>query len=75
MALVDGNAAKRGWFSLVCSANVLSTRKPRSASLMAGLRVWPRVQLPHRRRALSHVAGVPGTPTETPLVTSSGVKL
>jgi hypothetical protein len=32
------------------------------------------LNVPHLSRARSQVAGVPGVPTETPLVTSSGVK-
>ena len=70
-----GNAANRTLFSSVCLANVLSTLNPSVASLIAGFSASPRVQVPHRFIALSQVAGVPGTPTETPLVTRSGVKV
>jgi homoserine kinase len=40
----------------------------------AGSRASSRSKVPQRLSARSQVAGVPGTPTDTPLVTSSGVK-
>ena len=70
-----GKLANRFWLSAVCWWKVESTTKPRVASLVAGARAWPRLEVPQRRSAESHVASVPGVPTETPLVTSSGVKL
>ena len=70
-----GKFANRRWFSLVCRLNVESTWKPRSASRVAGFSAWPMPVVPQRFRAVSQVANDPGVPTETPLVTSSGVKL
>ncbi len=72
---MEVNASKRTLLSSVCWRNVSSTRKPLRATFVAGAIASARSRLPHLRSALSHVAGVPGTPTETPLVTSSGVKL
>ena len=71
---VESNARNRAALSSVCWRNVLSTTKPRAASRVAGCSAFLRLRVPKRRSAWSHVAGVPGVPTETPLVTSCGVK-
>ena len=68
------NASNRSRLSSVWERKVSSTTKPRSASRVAGRSASRRERLPHWSSAESQVAGVPGTPTETPLVTSSGVK-
>ncbi len=68
-------ARKRVSLSRVCWRNVSSTTKPREATLMAGASASAIDQVPHLSRARSQVAGVPGVPTETPLVTRSGVKV
>ena len=67
--------SNRSAFSSVWRWKVLSTRKPRRARSAAGCRASPSGTVPQRSSARSQVARVPGTPTETPLVTSSGVKL
>ena len=65
------NWRNRVWLSRVCPRKVSSTTKPRSAIRVAGRRACFRLSEPQRRRALSQVAGVPGTPTLTPLDTRS----
>ena len=72
---VERNASKRTLFSSVCWRNVGSTTKPWRATRIAGRKVRPSDIVPQRSSARCQVARVPGTPTETPLVTSSGVKL
>ncbi len=72
---VDRKASNRTLFSSVCWRKVGSTTKPWRATWMAGRKVRPSDIVPQRSRARCQVARLPGTPTETPLVTSSGVKL
>ncbi len=73
--LVSGNWENRSLLSAVCSLKVVSTTKPRSASFVAGRSALPRLVEPHLSSAFSHVARVPGVPTETPLVTSAGLSV
>ncbi len=73
--MVDGNCSKRALLSSVCLRKVASTTNPLRANRAAGRRVFASDCVPHLRSAVVQVFGVPGTPTETPLVTSSGVKL
>ena len=70
-----GNCANRWAFSLVCRWKVRSTTNPRLARAIAGFRVLARLRVPQSRSARCQVARLPGVPTETPLVTSWGVKL
>ncbi len=70
-----GNWANRSAFSDVCLLKVVSTTNPRRASWIAGFSDRARLRVPHFRNAFCQVASVPGVPTETPLVTSCGVKL
>ena len=72
---VDVKVLNRSALSVVCWLNVLSTTNPLRARLLAGASASAREIEPQRSSAACQVAGVPGTPTETPLVTSSGVKL
>ncbi len=69
---MEVNASKRTWFSVTCLLKVPSTTNPRSASWIAGVSTRPIPRLPHCRSAVVQVSGVPGAPTDTPLVTSSG---
>src|SRR2546421_682525 len=68
---VDGNAANRAALFATCVWNVWSTTNPVRASSSAGFRDSASDRVPHLRRASDHVAGVPGTPTLSPLVTAS----
>ena len=64
---------KRSLLSSVCWRNVSSTTNPLRARSIEGCSAFFSGQRPQRSSAVSQVAGVPGVPTETPLVTSSGV--
>ncbi len=66
--LVSGKSLKRSWLASVWARKVASTVNPSRASFSAGLRRWPSERLPQASRAFFQVAGVPGTPTERPLV-------
>jgi hypothetical protein len=66
--LICENAAR---FSLICCWNVWSTTKPRSATLIAGRSASRMEIVPHFRSAVCQVCGVPGTPTEMPLMRAS----
>ncbi len=76
-AAVAGNLAKRWALVAVWEWNVSSTTKPCSASFWAGASSSFRLRLPSLPAALCHSAGVPGTPTDRPELTtvakSSGV--
>jgi hypothetical protein len=68
---VEVNSRKRAAFASVCDRNVSSTTKPRFAIRIAG-RSTSRIDfVPHIRSARSQVSGVPGTPTDRPLLTTS----
>lgn len=68
---VDGNAANLAALFAICVWNVGSTTNPLRARFSAGFRVFASDRVPHLRSASDHVAGVPGTPTLSPLVTAS----
>ncbi len=68
---VAGNALNRCWFCAVWSWKVRSTTKPCRASRSAGRSTSPRFLFPHLSSAACQVIGVPGTPTDRPLVTAS----
>ena len=55
----------------VWSRNVWSTTKPLVATRRAGRSACPSESVPHLRSAFCQVRGVPGTPTDSPLVTAS----
>ena len=63
---VSGNAAKRAWLASVWSRKVWSTVNPFVARRMAGSSESRSDAVPKRSSAASHVASVPGTPTEQP---------
>jgi hypothetical protein len=67
-ALVEVNFANRAAFAVTWSWNVWSTTKPRSATLIAGWSSRATGLEPKRLATACQVAGVPGTPTESPLV-------
>ena len=63
-------SANRAALSAVWSWKVWSTTKPRRATAAAGASELASERVPQRRSAVSQVAGVPGTPTDRPLVTA-----
>jgi hypothetical protein len=65
------NSAKRSALSAVCSLNVSSTTKPRRARRSAGASASASERVPQVLRARAQVFGVPGTPTDRPLLTAS----
>ncbi|RBL85226.1 hypothetical protein DDE05_18525 [Streptomyces cavourensis] len=66
-----GKSAKRAWLAAVCERKVSSTTKPSRARRSAGFSSVRRDLVPQASSARSQVAGVPGAPTERPLVTPS----
>ena len=72
---VEVKVLNRSALSSVCWLKVLSTLNPWRARSAAGASTSASDIDPQRSRAACQVAGVPGTPTETPLVTRSGVKV
>jgi hypothetical protein len=70
-ALVELNWENAARLSLIWLANVWSTTKPRSAISMAGRSASRREIVPHFCSAVCQVCGVPGTPTEMPLMRAS----
>lgn len=70
---MEVKAEKRSWFATTWSWKVWSTTKPRAARRAAGASEALSEREPQRRSASDQVARVPGVPTETPLVTSSGL--
>ena len=70
---VEVKVLNRSALSSVCWLKVWSTTNPRRARAAAGSSASAREIEPQRSRADCQVDGVPGTPTETPLVTRSGV--
>lgn len=57
---------------ICCSLFIcLPMTKPRSASWAAGSSTEARLMVPQLRSARSHSAGVPGTPTDSPELTTS----
>ncbi len=65
-----GKSAKRAALLATCWLNVASTVNPSRAIRSAGPSASRRERVPQRRRASCHVFGVPGTPTDRPLVTA-----
>ena len=70
-AAVELKWPKRAALSWVCLAKVSSTTKPWSATRIAGCSTCAKLRVPQRSSACAQVAGVPGTPTDKPLVTAS----
>ena len=68
---VEVNCENRDSLAAVWSWKVWSTTKPSRASRAAGWIDVGRVRVPQRSSARCQVARVPGTPTETPLLTWS----
>ena len=58
-------------FIAVCARNASLTTNPFSAIRMAGRSASASEIVPQRRSALAQVAGVPGTPTDSPELTAS----
>ena len=67
---VSGNLPKRSAFWAVCSWKFSSTTKPRAAIRSAGRSNRCRSIVPNSSAAVSHVARVPGTPTDFPELTT-----
>ena len=67
---VAGNCRNRASLSRVCWAKVSSTTKPSRASSSAGSSSSASGRVPSWRAARAHRAGVPGTPTERPELTT-----
>lgn len=68
---VSGKFLKRAWLDSVCERKVASTVNPSRAIRSAGFRTLPSRLLPQLSSAVCQVAGVPGVPTLSPLVTAS----
>src|SRR3954464_5554906 len=64
-------SSNHGTAACVWSKNVWSTTKPFVATRMPGSSTCARLIVPYLSSASSHVAGVPGTPTERPLQRAS----
>jgi hypothetical protein len=69
---VEANWSNRNAFSRTCSRKVPVTGKPCRATRSAGRSAAARLIVPQSRSACCQVISVPGTPTDSPLVTATG---
>ena len=67
-SVVSGSCRNRASLSAVCWRKVSSTTKPCRASRVAGCSASASESVPNSSSARSQVRGVPGVPTDSPLV-------